>query len=134
MPGIAGRIPSILDRKSQVILNGPPGAGKTYWAERAARDLAAIAAFGKPYQATSEAEKREIVGTDQRSGLVRWCCFHAGYRDSSGIHRVVQRPEEKSACHALAIDLTQVRSPSLTSSHVMASNILGIGAGSASSK
>jgi 5-methylcytosine-specific restriction enzyme B len=77
--GTAGRIQSILERKSQVILYGPPGTGKTYWAERAACDLAAFAAFGKAYHAASEVEKRDIIGTDQRPGLVRWCCFHAGY-------------------------------------------------------
>jgi 5-methylcytosine-specific restriction enzyme B len=79
LTGTAGHIQSILERKSQVILYGPPGTGKTYWAERTARDLAAIAAFGKAYQAASEVEKRDIIGTDQRPGLVRWCCFHAGY-------------------------------------------------------
>ena len=79
MEGIAGRIQSILERKSQVILYGPPGTGKTYWAESAARDLAGISAFGKTYQALSEAEQRDVVGTNQQPGLVRWCCFHPGY-------------------------------------------------------
>jgi 5-methylcytosine-specific restriction protein B len=79
LSGILGRIQSILERKNQVILYGPPGTGKTYWAECAARDLAAMSAYGKPYQALTEAEKLEVVGTDQRPGLVRWCCFHPGY-------------------------------------------------------
>lgn len=79
LSGTAGRIQSILERKCQVILYGPPGTGKTYWAESAARDLAAIAAFGKPYQTLPEPQQREIVGTDRRPGLVRWCCFHPGY-------------------------------------------------------
>lgn len=42
LSGIPGRIQSVLDRKSQVILYGPPGTGKTYWAGRAANELASL--------------------------------------------------------------------------------------------
>ena len=47
LSGIPGRIQSILDRKGQVILFGPPGTGKTFWAERTANDLAALSRFGR---------------------------------------------------------------------------------------
>ena len=37
---------TVLQRKRQVILFGPPGTGKTYWAERAVEELAARSWFG----------------------------------------------------------------------------------------
>lgn len=79
LEGVPGRIQAVLDRKSQCILHGPPGTGKTYWAERTARDLAAYRAFGAPFDQLGDVERAEIVGTDQGDGLVRFCCFHPSY-------------------------------------------------------
>jgi DNA replication protein DnaC len=41
LPKIINDIKSVLERKGQIILYGPPGTGKTFWALKAARDLAA---------------------------------------------------------------------------------------------
>ncbi len=79
LTGIPGRIQSILERKGQVILYGPPGTGKTYWAEKAARDLAAISAFGFDFDSLEESQRVEILGQDESAGLVRMCCFHPAY-------------------------------------------------------
>jgi len=79
LTGILGRIQSVLERKAQVILYGPPGTGKTYWAEKAACELAAYTAFGKPFDELSDQEKQTIVGTDEAKGTVRICCFHPAY-------------------------------------------------------
>ncbi|WP_164103721.1 DUF4357 domain-containing protein [Candidatus Laterigemmans baculatus] len=79
LDGIPGRIQAVLDRKSQVILYGPPGTGKTFWAERAANDLAAIAAFGRQFEELDDAAKRTVTGDGTTSGLVRLCCFHPAY-------------------------------------------------------
>ncbi len=46
LTGIPGQIESVLERKGQVILYGPPGTGKTFWAMRAARDIAAYSKYG----------------------------------------------------------------------------------------
>ncbi len=77
--GVPGRIQSILERKGQCILYGPPGTGKTYWAERTARDLAALAAFGRLYEKLDATQQAEVHGGDRGDGLVRLCCFHPGY-------------------------------------------------------
>ncbi len=79
LSGVPGRIQSILERKGQVVLYGPPGTGKTYWALRTAKDLAAISAFGKLFQALSESEAKTVTGDGKISGLVRLCCFHPAY-------------------------------------------------------
>ncbi len=80
LDGISGRIQSVLDRKRQIILYGPPGTGKTYWAMRAANDLASYMLFGKPYSELSSAEKDSVLGKNgQASGLVRRCTFHPAY-------------------------------------------------------
>jgi 5-methylcytosine-specific restriction protein B len=79
LPGIPGRIQSVLERKGQVILYGPPGTGKTYWAERTANDLAALSAFGKFFEALDEKEQRTVLGQGDDAGLVRLCCFHPAY-------------------------------------------------------
>jgi len=77
LSGIPGRIQAILERKGQVILYGPPGTGKTYWALRAARDLAAYAAFGQPFDALDATQKPQIQ--DGEKPLLRLCTFHPAY-------------------------------------------------------
>jgi 5-methylcytosine-specific restriction protein B len=79
LTGIPGRIQSVLERKAQVILYGPPGTGKTFWAEKAANDLAAVAAYGKRFENLQPEEQLEIIGDGKSSGLVRLCCFHPAY-------------------------------------------------------
>ena len=79
LTGVPGRVQDVLDRKSQVVLYGPPGTGKTFWAERAANDLAAYWAFGKPFDGLEESEKEAVTGGRQATGLVRLCCFHPAY-------------------------------------------------------
>lgn len=74
-----GRIQSVLDRKSQVIVYGPPGTGKTYWSVETARELAAIANFGKRHNRLSDEQQMQITGDNESSGLVRMCCFHPSY-------------------------------------------------------
>src|SRR5262249_6036051 len=77
---IPGRIQSILERKGQVILFGPPGTGKTFWAERTAQELAARASFGKTFEQLTPDEQTIILGSGQTpSGRVRLCCFHPSY-------------------------------------------------------
>ena len=79
LTGIPGRIQSILERKGQVVLYGPPGTGTTYWAERTANDLAALTAFGRLFEALDEAEQKTVLGQGDSGGLVRLCCFHPAY-------------------------------------------------------
>lgn len=74
LEGIPARIQSILERKGQVILYGPPGTGKTYWAERAARDLAAHAAFGQRFDDLAPEQQAVVTGR-----YVRICSFHPSY-------------------------------------------------------
>jgi len=79
LQGIPKRIQSVLERKGQVILYGPPGTGKTYWATRAANDLAAISTFNRRFDELNEQQQRAITGDGQSSGVVRLCCFHPAY-------------------------------------------------------
>jgi 5-methylcytosine-specific restriction protein B len=79
LKGIPGRIQSILDRKGQTILYGPPGGGKTFWAERTACDLASLSAFGTGFDSLTESQQRVVMGADDAPGLVRLCCFHPAY-------------------------------------------------------
>ncbi len=74
LEGVPARIQSILERKGQVILYGPPGTGKTYWAERAARDLAAHAAFGQRFDDVAPEQQSVVTGR-----YVHICSFHPSY-------------------------------------------------------
>jgi 5-methylcytosine-specific restriction enzyme B len=78
LEGIPGRVQGILERKGQAILYGPPGTGKTYWARKTAFELAALRAFGRSAELSTE-QKLEVEGTATRPGLVRCCTFHPAY-------------------------------------------------------
>jgi 5-methylcytosine-specific restriction protein B len=76
---IPGRIQAVLERKGQVIVHGPPGTGKTYWASSAARQLAAHAAFGMKFEELDPPRQSEVTGSESVEGLVRTCTFHPAY-------------------------------------------------------
>jgi 5-methylcytosine-specific restriction protein B len=68
-----GIIPSL-------IFWGPPGTGKTYWAEVTACELAARASFGRTFDQLTSEQKACILGKDDRAdGIVRLCSFHPAY-------------------------------------------------------
>ena len=79
LTGIVARLHVVLERKGQVILYGPPGTGKTYWAFRAARELAARGTFRRSYDALSNDERAVVDGDGNQGGLVRRCTFHPSY-------------------------------------------------------
>ncbi|MBM7116499.1 AAA family ATPase [Archangium primigenium] len=98
LPGLAGRVQEGLERKGQLLLYGPPGTGKTFLAERTARELAAHAAFGRPFEALGPAQREAVLrGSDTEGPLVRVCCFHPsyGYEDFiEGYRPVADGPRE----------------------------------------
>ncbi|WP_426043107.1 McrB family protein [Brevundimonas sp. TWP2-3-4b1] len=69
-------IAAILQRKGQLILHGPPGTGKTYWARRAALELAAREVFGRPAEGLAP---DQLASLDEQDGLVRMVTFHPGF-------------------------------------------------------
>jgi 5-methylcytosine-specific restriction protein B len=80
LPRECARISEILERRGQVILFGPPGTGKTYWAQRTGWELAARKAFGKSFSQLSIEEKAQVKGgAAQDVSLVRFITFHPGY-------------------------------------------------------
>ncbi len=79
LEGKVARILAILERKGQAILYGPPGTGKTYWAFRAARELAARGSFKRSYEALAPEERTVVEGSGNQAGLVRRCTFHPSY-------------------------------------------------------
>ena len=91
---VVARIEQVLTRKGQVLLYGPPGTGKTYWAVRAARELAARRAFGKASVDLADDERVKVDGPD---GLVRLCTFHPGYGYEDFMEGL--RPEAGSTGH-----------------------------------
>ncbi|MDU4889424.1 MAG: AAA family ATPase [Clostridium sp.] len=80
---IQKKIKSILDRKGQVILFGPPGTGKSYWGEGTCKELASAKVFGKSFSYLTIDEKKLLEGTGDTLGIVNMCCFHPtyGYED-----------------------------------------------------
>jgi 5-methylcytosine-specific restriction enzyme B len=79
LDGIPGRIQAVLERKSQVIVHGPPGTGKTYWASQSACQLAAQATFGAKFEELGSEKQLEVTGSGINPGLVRICTFHPAY-------------------------------------------------------
>ena len=79
LTGVLGRIQAVMERKGQVILYGPPGTGKTYWGLAAARELAALHAFGDRFEDLSTDQRTAVLGSGTQLGLVRTATFHPAY-------------------------------------------------------
>jgi|GEM_PF-213916 MoxR-like ATPase len=80
LTGTLRRIERALEGKSQVILHGPPGTGKTYWAKKAALTLVARSTSRVNFEDFSEDEKAVIQEGGLEFGkLVRMCTFHPSY-------------------------------------------------------
>ncbi len=77
--GIPARVQDILERKRQIILYGPPGTGKTHWAYQAANQIVAHHTFGQDFSSLAPEQQAEIVGSEQKPGLVQFCTFHPSY-------------------------------------------------------
>ncbi|MBK7402852.1 MAG: AAA family ATPase [Myxococcales bacterium] len=75
LTGTVARIQAVLLRKRQVILHGPPGTGKTYWAERAVEELVARGWFGVDAASLGPERRMELVS----AGAVELCSFHPAY-------------------------------------------------------
>ena len=76
LPAFVQRVAELLEHKPQVILHGPPGTGKSHWAEYAARELVARDWYGRRFTALTEAERDELVGP---GGAIEMCTFHPGF-------------------------------------------------------
>ncbi|MDC0672981.1 McrB family protein [Nannocystis radixulma] len=76
LPPLLRQIADLLDHKPQLILHGPPGTGKSYWARRAARELAARSWFGRSLARLSAEEQQFLDGPE---GALELCTFHPGY-------------------------------------------------------
>jgi 5-methylcytosine-specific restriction protein B len=72
---VPARVQAALDRKLQVILHGPPGTGKTHWADVTMSELVARSWFGKA-AADLTGEERATIGRDK---AVSFCTFHPAY-------------------------------------------------------
>jgi 5-methylcytosine-specific restriction protein B len=94
LPPVIARVEAILQRKRQVILCGPPGTGKTFWAERAVDELASRAWYGR----ASDAAMREQLRQD---GAVEVCTFHPAYGYEDFLEGF--RPVEKGGSLSFAL-------------------------------
>ncbi|MDW8251322.1 MAG: AAA family ATPase [Myxococcales bacterium] len=84
LSGLLREIEGALRRKGQIILVGPPGTGKTYWAERTALELASRSWFGTSYERLADEARRQLTELGAGGlGAVEHCCFHPsfGYED-----------------------------------------------------
>ena len=84
LSGLLREIEGALRRKGQLILAGPPGTGKTHWAERAALELAARSWFGTSHERLPDEARRQLTELGSGGlGAVEHCCFHPsfGYED-----------------------------------------------------
>lgn len=80
LTGYRREINRILERKNQVILFGPPGTGKTYWAQRTVKDLAARSTFGVNFEQLSAEQQMLMRENSVEFGLpIRTCTFHPSY-------------------------------------------------------
>lgn len=79
LAGLLGRIERVLERKGQLILHGPPGTGKTFWAMRAARAIVARSWCRIDWDALNDEQRTELA----QRGAIETCCFHPsfGYED-----------------------------------------------------
>jgi 5-methylcytosine-specific restriction enzyme B len=75
LTGVLARINSVLHRKRQVILHGPPGTGKTYWAKKAVTELAARAWLDTDATNLTAEQHKEL----ERQGVMQTCSFHPAY-------------------------------------------------------
>jgi 5-methylcytosine-specific restriction protein B len=75
LEGVVGRAQQILERKRQMILFGPPGTGKTYWAERTIKELVARSWF----RVSAGDLNREMIETLRERKATETCSFHAAY-------------------------------------------------------
>lgn len=72
---VVARINSVLQRKRQVILHGPPGTGKTYWAKKAVDELAARVWFETDAVLLSPQQRGEL----REHQAIQTCSFHPAY-------------------------------------------------------
>ena len=68
-----------LARRGQMILYGPQGTGKRYWAAQAAREHVARAWCGLAFSQLTPEQQQVITGAARDDGLVRVCRFHPSY-------------------------------------------------------
>jgi hypothetical protein len=75
-PRLSSGSPICSSTSPRVVLHGPPGTGKSYWAEQAARELAARDWFGRRFGALTEPERQSLTNP---GGAIEMCTFHPGY-------------------------------------------------------
>ena len=75
LKGEMREINSLLGKKKQVILTGPPGTGKTYWAQKTVHELIARQLYKNSYENLTEREKETIKNSEQLKTVV----MHSNY-------------------------------------------------------